>query len=1107
MSAEKLTKNQIDAISNLDQNVAVLAGAGTGKTRVLVERFLSIIERKLAAPSEILAITFTEKAANEMKRRIVDELRSRGLHEARHEIENAYIGTIHAFCSRLLKEHPMEAGIDPDFRVCEEEEADLLKEEVFEQLIEERFRDSSVFSLLSVYGEEMIGKRIKDVYDEIRTFGIFCENAFKSAQPDDSKMLEQDLIDKLSSLLGFEKKKENAEKALACLKSSAVSGWEQIDLLQGIDGWFDLRAREGKDETKAVKEAIARLVASRIEELVIPDRQTFESLLLDFSRRYAAAKHERALFDFSDLETYVLRLLTSGSESSAAVRKRYQKQFKFIMVDEFQDTNSVQVQIIELLKNPKNLFLVGDIKQSIYGFRGALPDLFRKKQKEFEAEKTGISITLLDNFRSRPELLQFINPFFEELWRQSELPYEPLAAGRNFESALESAVDLIAIDKEDNETVSETRSEEARAIAHRIRELVDQEGYRYGDFAVLFRAGESMRLYEQELLRFGIPHYIIGGRGFYHQAEVRDTMNFLTILENPLREIEFAAVLRSPMFRVSDDMLFRLSQKAKTPDKHTPLFEGFKTWKEIQKIPVDERAKLERFESVFGELSVLKGKLRISELLEMIFNQTRYDLYALGLPQGKRHFANLRKLVDLARELEERETVHLGDFIRYVKGLVRHEVRESEAQVEAEEGNVVRLMTVHKAKGLEFRCVIVPDLARKQSHGESQFLYDPELGLGLRALNPFSGDFEDSRTYLEIEDKVAERQARESKRLLYVAMTRAKERLIFAGTAKLSNAIKPDSINWFDWLRVIIHNQKLNIRMISSEVRSSKYQRRRSSLIHSEKIRSNVKNSEPVPMRKVPPEAGLILNQLKAYPAEFFERIDLPVSAYVTFGRDAEHSEFRDVYELGAKSVPAELKSEEELLDEAGETISAADFGTLVHQIFEHLINWKSETAVPLDEWLAFYGADFDDSVKNDARKLVQIFLKSKLFSDIQKAKRTFAELPFVLRLRHGIVQGTLDLIYETANGEYVIVDYKTSEINEANLQEKGESYRDQMELYMLACREILGVMPSKAVLYFVKMDETYDIVATDSDYETLQNKFETLQKQIIEFRKLIRAS
>lgn len=1028
----------------------------------------------------------------------------------------------------------MEAGIDPDFRVAEEEEADLLKEACFEQMIEERFREESVFSLLSDFGEDVIAKRIKQVHDDIKASGIACSEAFRSAPSVDSKPFERDLIKKLSALLPFEQKKAKAEEALECLESfgpaccpsatlkrksnlnkSAGTGlisyrptgsinenesWEQIEMLQGIGGWFNLRAKEGKNETQEMKDALQKLIAVQIESLALPHRQIFESLLVDFERRYAAVKRGRALFDFSDLETQVLRLLTSGSESSEAVRKRYQKQFKFIMMDEFQDTNSVQVQILELLRSPKNLFLVGDVKQSIYGFRGALPELFLKKQAEFESEKSGIAISLSDNFRSRGELLDFINPFFETLWKQSEIIYEPLIAEQKSESPAQLPVDLIAIDKDSGETVSETRSEEAHAIAARIEELIKQ-GYDYKDFAILFRAGENMHLYEQELRQFNIPHYVIGGRGFYHQAEVRDVMNFLTILENPLREIEFAAVLRSPMFHVTDDALFWISNRAKESNKRTPFFEGFKVWRTILEISDAEKEKLERFESVFTELSELKGKLSISELLEMIFSRTHYNLYVLGRPQGKRHFANLKKLVDLARELEERETVHLGDFIRYVKGLVRHEVRESEAQIEAEEGNVVRLLTIHKAKGLEFRCVIIPDLGRQSNHGEHQFLYDPELGLGLKALNPYSGEFEESKTYSDIKSREKERALRESKRLLYVAMTRARERLIFAGTGKFDKEIKPDSANWFDWIRAIVKERALAVCLLRPES-DSKKGRRKMALIESSKFRSHIENFESIPVKETSEEAIQVLSQLKPHPAVFFERIDLPVSAYVAFGRDPAHEEFRKVYELGASSRPSDLKNEEEPKIETEEEISAADFGTLVHQIFEHLINWKSESAVPLDEWLAFYGTDFSDAVKRDVRKLVQVFLKSKLFSDIQKAKRVFTELPFVLRLHHGIIQGTLDLIYETAAGELIIVDYKTSEVNETNLQEKGESYREQMELYLLACREILGVMPLKAVLYFVKMDKTYDILSEVSGGEQLRAKFESFQNDIIEFRK-----
>ena len=1103
---KNLTASQQEAIQTLDRNVAVSAGAGTGKTRVLVERFLGIVQEKLASPPEILAITYTEKAANEMKSRIVSSLKSAGLDEARRQVENAYIGTIHAFCARLLKEHPIETGIDPDFRVIEEDESDLLKETALDQLIEESFEKEDVFSLLLTYGEESVRKSVKSVYDKIRMSAFSLAEAVRLSPEISESSLRTELIAGLDGLPLFPKRKELAVETIQFLTSNRA--WDQpaLEALNGFAKAINLKIKEGKSEAEKVKDLLKKFSSVQLEKSAHSIRESFTGLLLAFGERYDALKRERAAFDFADLELTVTRFLSGESQSAAAVRAHYRAQFKFIMVDEFQDTSAVQMRLADLLSNGRNLFFVGDVKQSIYGFRGSDPDLFRQKETEFKADKSGTRIVMSENFRSSESLLNFVNPFFSALWRDGSIAYEPLAAGRQTQKTQREAVELIEVEQEENETRGESRSEEARVIAARIQELVETEGYAYGDFAMLFRASEGIHLYEQELLNLRIPYYVIGGRGFYHQAEIRDMMNFLTVLENPLREIPLASLLRSPMFGVSDDTLFWLSRRAKAEDKLVPFFNGLAAWREIAEISQDERQKLERFEFILNDLSRAKRNLNVSEILEAILRATGYDLHVLGLRQGKRHFANLRKLVDLARELEARETIHLGDYIRYIKGLVFQEARESEAQTEAAEGNVVRLMTIHKAKGLEFRAVILPDLSRQPRVQESRFLFDSTSGVALQVFNAESGEFENTFSYQAFLDQEKEKQARESKRLLYVAMTRAKEKLIFAGTAKPDKEIKPDSSVWFDWIKQITAESALPMKHLSVDA-PTRGGRPALALAEKKLIRPYLESREPIPLKKTPEAAARIFEQLKPLEPVVFERVDLPVSAFLTFGRDGAHEEFRQVYELGAFSVsPAEKPEEADRIEEE-ERISPAEFGTLVHKIFEHIVNWQAERALPLDEWIQFYGRDFGKDVRKQVRELAERWMRSDLFSEAQKAKRSLAELPFVLRLKHGVVQGTLDLLYETPGGDLTIVDYKTSEVTEVDIGEKGESYREQMELYALACHEILGKLPKRALLYFAKPARAYEIKFQAESAPALREKFERRQQDILEFRRSLHLS
>ncbi|MBI4388358.1 MAG: UvrD-helicase domain-containing protein [Candidatus Omnitrophica bacterium] len=1127
MNKEKLNLAQKQAVTCVSQNLSVRAGAGTGKTRVLVERFIYILENHLASPSEILAITFTEKAANEMKSRIVQRLKEVGLNEARREIENAYIGTIHAFCARLLKEHPVEAGIDPAFRVIEEEESNLLKEVALDRLMEERFQGPRVFELLSLYSEENVRGALKEIHGKICTLGLSLEDALQVKSSSDDLLLKSNLITGLRALLAFDHKRDEAKQAITFLESDFPLDWPSIETLKSLNSAFTLRSPRGKEETKKVKESFKNFISAQVEKISEPMQEVFCDLLREFDLRYAAIKRESASFDFSDLQIFAMRLLGRDTPASEAIRKRYQKQFKFIMIDEFQDTNRSQFRLIELLQigSPStsrpdersaqgegrrglpsfnNLFLVGDVKQSIYGFRGTDPAFFLKKEKEFQKDSKASQVTLAENFRSRSELLDFINPFFEALWQGSLLPYDALLPKRTFKDSLKHPVDFIEIEQEGDETIDESRSEEARLVAARIAELVREEGYEYRDFAMLFRAGTKMYLYEQELRHLKIPYYILGGGGFYEQPEIRDLVQFLSILENPLREVPFAAVLRSPFFHVADDTLFWISERAKKVDRGNPFYNGFLELEAISEVSATELLKLRGFKSLFSELLEKKDKLKVSEMLELILDRTAYDLYILGLSQGRRHFANVKKLIELARQLEIRNVIHLGDFIRYVKGLETQAVRESEAQVEAEEGNVVRLMTIHKAKGLEFRVVILPDLARKESQETPRFSFDPEIGLGVKAFNPETWDFEKGKTYESIEERACALKMEESKRILYVAMTRAKERLILAGTVKSNQNKTTDSLIWFDWIRDLIAAKNLQVHRRAPQEAEKGRRMATWALVERKKIQERVSRAEEIPLRGVSIEGLEILKRLNPIPPRYFERIDLPVSAYVAFINDSAHQEYKNTYELGAKQtslLARDLKNEEVFL-ETEESISPAEFGTIVHQIFEHLVTRGVQKEKPIETLIAFYVSPSDSQAARQALQLSKTFLKSNLYSEIKNANRRIVELPFLLRLKYGVLQGVLDLLYETQTNEWVIVDYKTSEINASQIQETGEKYRPQMELYALACHELLGKMPQKAVLYFAKPDQVYEISLNQMKVEDLRKKYEQLQSEIIQFRK-----
>ncbi len=1094
----KLTKDQKKAVETVDSNVCVSAGAGTGKTSVLVERFLYLVSSRRAQTAEILAITFTEKAAQDMKSKIAKRLKDEGLEQARRDLENAYIGTIHAFCSRILKEHPIEAGVDPEFRVLQEEEADLLKEAALEALIESRFRESAVFDLLRVYSDYDIRNALKRAIERMQTSDVSTPQVLSAP----SSEITEKVLAALQPLKKLKDKESNCAEAERILRTP-ISDWDQFEETKKVTSFF--KRSQTKPEIGMFKDAFDEWIAEGAERLGESFRTTFLDLARDFGVRYSASKAERSSLDFNDLERKAYELLSGESPRSAACRNLYQKKFKFIMIDEFQDTSPIQDKIISLIASPENLFIVGDWKQSIYGFRGSDPSVLIRKEKSFEKQK-GERIALTQNFRSRAEILGEINSFFESLFSGVASVFEPLEAASSFPEKKDLSVEFLVVPRE-NESMAEVRMNEARVLAEKILEMVKSGRYEYRDFAMLFRATTDLYFYEYELRNYGIPYYVVGGRGFYKQPEIRDIISFLELLENPHLDIPLAAVLRSPFVQISDDGLFWLAERSRRLEPSKPFYEALLQFESIAELGVEDKAKLGEFRSFLFELLKEKEKWSISECVELILERTKYDRYVLHLPQGKRHFANIRKLLEVAREVEVREPVHLGDFIRYVKGLETQEVRESEAQVEALEGNVVKLMTIHKAKGLEFKVVLLPDLNRKGEKRGASFLVDSEFGVGFKVLNESSRKFEETLTYKKIKTKMVEESCQEAKRLLYVAMTRAKDHLILSGSAKGEEDYNfggfDEGANWFEWLREWAESRK-NLTPVLVQIPKKKSGRPFSPLAEHTKIKSSIEHSEPVKI-KVPEAAAQLIEFLKPIEPLYFERVDLPVSAYAVFRHDPE--DFRKTYELGVlpeEERMLEEKHEEwpEIEDEEKESLTAADFGTLIHKIFEHIVAHPEKGAAKLKFWLEHVQKNIEETTFKELKAMSEMFLKSEQFRRIKSAKKRHPEVPFVLRLHHGIIQGTLDLLYQDEQGDWIILDYKTSLIVDGDLKSHADRYQGQMLLYALACYELLKIKPKAAILYFTRVDKSFEFSLSEINYEQLRKEFESIQKQILDQRK-----
>jgi ATP-dependent helicase/nuclease subunit A len=738
-----LTDEQKQAIERRAEPLLVSAAAGSGKTSVLVERFVRAVREDGVAPGRILAITFTERAAGELRERMRARLLDLGERQAARDTETAFVGTFHGFCARLLRAHPLAAGLDPDFAVLEEGLAGRLRRRALEAalrafLAEDR---AEAADLLAAYGVDRAGAMVEQVYLELRSRG------------------------------------EHTPR----LPAAALDG------------------DAGEQELEAAG------VCALLDEL-----------LGHFGRAYEQLKRERSAVDFDDLELLAQRLLREREPLRAAWSER----FELLMVDEFQDTNPRQLAILAALDRG-NLFTVGDELQAIYGFRHAEVSLFRARRAQLA--QSGASLPLTHNFRSRAELLQLVNAVFEGRFASPPM----LTAGRSdaAEHDASAAVELLLTDAdgwEQRESLAEQiaaglppaqtwRQAEARLLAQRVAELVREGRAKAGEVVVLLRASGDLEVFERPLQLAGLRTLAAVGAFWGHQ-QIGDLIAYLRALANPLDEQALYGVLASPLGGCSRDCLALLARAAQASGaglwdtalraageapgggdlglgRGAAAREGERGPDEreeqavarLARIAPADRAALQAVVGLLERERAGAPRRTIAALIERAIEATGYREHVLALDWGERRLANVHKLLRLAREFEAGEGRELRGFLDHVEYLREASRVEPDAPVEGTEPDAVRLMTVHAAKGLEFPVVCVADLGRQPNARMPDLLVDgPRVGLRLMRLDGARSI--PALAYGELSEERARREAEEEDRILYVAMTRARELLLLSGS-------------------------------------------------------------------------------------------------------------------------------------------------------------------------------------------------------------------------------------------------------------------------------------------------------------------------------------
>ncbi len=1119
-----LTPEQREAVERRGP-LFVHAGAGSGKTSVLVERFARGVLEDGVAVEQILAITFTEKAAAELRARISERFLAAGEREHARAVESAWVSTIHGFCSRLLRTHALSVGLDPDYRVLDEHEAERLASEAFEAALEDLLRrpgDRRRVDLAAAYGPDRLERALRSVHARARGRGEPEPRLPELTRPGAAELVaaHQRLgraVRAARERLGAEREPgpqlrsalDRLGRCAGALGRLEPGGTLEPLELQGVAiKRGNLKALRGDvfDELERAHSACLDLCG---RDRAMADLDLIGELLEGYGRRYAELKAERSALDYDDLELCARDLLVRRPALGERVRGR----FAHVLVDELQDTNRLQNEIVDLVTD-ENLFTVGDELQSIYGFRGAEVGVFAARRDA--AARAGREVRLTASFRSRPEILDALDVAFAPVFGKGFTPLRAPDDDACGTVAGPPRVELLAVDRDTgrwNEVsapggkafggamdgIPAWRAAEARALAHRIHELVADGEFAPGEVAVLLRSWSDVERYERAVAERGLATYVAGGGGLWSSQQVADLRAYLAALANPEDEEALVSTLASPLAGVSLDALALLqlcagrgrglwsALVAAFVGEDAPGAETIGTEGLAGALPPADRDRLAAFVPWLLHERREAPRRSLAVLVERALAASGYDRAALAMPGGERRMANVRKLNRLAREFEAAEGRNLRGFL---DALARREgaaAREAEAPLEGEGLDAVRLMTIHAAKGLEFPLVCVADLGRAEPRDSVAVDMSADGRVGLRLPDPEGGPGLAVLDAPTLAEEAARAEREEERRLLWVAATRAKRRLVVSGALDLDEPGSGRGCGPMDWLAPALvpdlreaagNGRRAGVCRRPWEGRQARVAWR---LLVPEAAGEELGARDGAPTGEEPhTDRSATQPAVVATPV-----VASPEPALSSISYSALDSHRRCGYRYYLERV-LRLPATRDLPPERGArgSLDALTRGTIVHELLEgaDLRRPAPPTDAQISARLAAHAAPATPENLDDLRGLLTGFFGSGLRERMAGAHRVRRELPFAFALPTGhedegarppLVEGVIDAYCREVDGT-LVVDYKSDRL--AAGQDLAalcdEAYSTQRLVYALAALRAGAARADVAHVFLERPDE-----------------------------------
>jgi ATP-dependent exoDNAse (exonuclease V) beta subunit len=966
-----LSPQQREAVTAAEKEVFVSAGAGSGKTRILIERFIHGLRHERLSPKDIVAITFTEKAANEMKERLKSRLSEVSLRQHLDTLDQGHIMTIHGFCLKILKENAIEAGIDPAFSILDQDLAWVLKEEALERLFSSLVSDEEVQEFLSSFGFYRVERSLLSLQGQWRS------------RPQDP----------------FVKGDQDHEQPQTA--------------------------------------------------------QIFLRLLKGFDAEFERLKGERNLLDFDDIVQRTTHML-----DSSLFQKRLT--YRLIMIDEYQDVNALQSEFIDRLAKYNHAFMVGDVRQSIYGFRHAdcLPFLKRSRLPQTTRCR---QITLDENYRSHPALMHFVNRVFEKESASSDYNFGRLQPMRPAKGLSQRVCLLLTQESEGRRvTAGQKRCFESRMLASEIKQMVNGP-WAYRDFAILLRFMTDVQVLEKELRKQQIPYHLVKGKGFYFKMEVTDILNALRVITNPHDDLPLMSVAKSPLAGLTDDTLFHVRRSF----PKISFFEALRSLGPNVELVSEERCRVNGLVSWIEDFRKSELIHSPSRLIEEILKRTHFESFLLGGDDAIRRHANILKLKGRAKEFERVVGRNLNAFIRHVERLQALEVKESEAQIETAKSDAVKIMTVHEAKGLEFPVVILGHLnesfVRRSKTTRSDFLLADSMELFGGTLDEASTKLMKGSRFQEAVEEKTRKEIEEEKRLLYVGMTRAREMLIcsafreekqakYSGLELLSKAF-PGLQKTPLPKKIDLNESAFNVKLQGVEL---------SSAVGGEDDALNLRENDlkkkqgALPINKtyldtaVPRDSVIdsIRQCITPNKKSYIQSVDLSVTDLMSFKYPV--------------SPTAGSTNGTPLMGGS----AAARFGNIYHAVLQHL-DFSRPEPKEAERVLGLFKNQLDaesyQKLLGAIHRFLELPLAAQLRENVKRGVAFYRELPFMYKamkegLDLGLLTGQIDLMFQNGKSQWVVVDYKTGQYR--------EEHAEQIRIYAF-CLQKMALPVEKALLYY----------------------------------------